>query len=331
MSLVIKIVFILLQVFAILGFLYGVVIPYRRIDAIERKSIDRLEKTSKRSHSETILQVLLLFVGLVLIILLVINCFLPAAGADISNNANSELAIKNTTIGFLDNQDGDALSDEPANFLPEKNLHYYDTFAQSAENMRLYKVQGSTGIIRVSDPVVSFDDKSGATNYYLVENLQTLSTNEYWQGTNQTTYDSGVNIAGYVASKKDDKYSDIRYVSTNTRIWNPRNPGTSVLCNDDYVAEEIVNEATQCKAYEQGTNGQPLYIGISDDPQIEHLRVLGQSPTKIITAQYQGQTYYIWYYLGSDFRQDLLSSPGFNFVDCTYGQIEQILQIDFKG
>jgi hypothetical protein len=51
----------------------------------------------------------------------------------------------------------------------------------------------------------------------------------------------------------------------------------------------------------------------------------------VIPTDYEGHTYYIWYYIGTDFRQALLNDSDFKFGNFTMGQVIDILDINFNG
>lgn len=73
------------------------------------------------------------------------------------------------------------------------------------------------------------------------------------------------------------------------------------------------------------------YYGVSTDPGIAGLSVLGKHPTGVIDYAYEGTTYYFWYYEGLDVVGYLLSRDDFSLGGFTPRELIAVLGIEVPG
>ena len=52
-------------------------------------------------------------------------------------------------------------------------------------------------------------------------------------------------------------------------------------------------------------DGKPIYYGIAENDNIYNLRILDNEPTGIMPFEYDGKTYYYWYYEGISFMEEI--------------------------
>lgn len=71
------------------------------------------------------------------------------------------------------------------------------------------------------------------------------------------------------------------------------------------------------------------YAGVSTYPTVKTLTILGMSPTDIIEYEYEGITYYFWYY-DFDFNTYLSEHKDFDFSDFTRAQLIDVLKIEVE-
>jgi hypothetical protein len=199
-------------------------------------------------------------------------------------------------------------------FNSENTGEYYPSIKEALEHSS-YDEQSS--VIRTSKEVFRFEDENSATVYCFGRN-----------GAGDEL------LAGYLFDMKDGQYSRLLFI--RVAMLDLDKSSSSFLQNlvyqEDELAAYYINITTFVpEEYARSNNGQPTYLGITQDENIKNLRILGKAPTKIITVAHEDKTYYIWYYIGTDFRQVLLDDPNFTFTEYTYGQIIEILDIYFEG
>jgi hypothetical protein len=298
-------------------------------------NFDKASKPTRRTHRPVhVARIVTATVAIVLAVLIIVIAVLFIWGSYVNRTQNELVfkgAAKTEPIPHADDVGGAATSENSTYFDPDGPVTYYKTIEEAFANSKILQTGDSKGdsaasadylpeasIQRNSEPVLRFEDDNALTLYYL--DYDTNASLAYTHG--------GVNLTGYVMDKKDGMYSDVRYILRDPFLWSEQTAG---FYFDEYdkVAESICNEAVSCKVYARSSNGSPTYMGFSSDPSVLNLRIGGKAPTKVITAQCQGKTYYVWYYLGTDFRKKLLANPAFSFRDATGQQVEDILNITF--
>lgn len=70
------------------------------------------------------------------------------------------------------------------------------------------------------------------------------------------------------------------------------------------------------------------YFGVSTDPAIGGLSVLGEHPTGVVEYSYEGEDYYFWYYEGLDVTGYLGSREDFSYDGFTAAQLIDALRIE---
>jgi hypothetical protein len=249
----------------------------------------------------------------------------------------ASINAKTWQLQVVDDPGGAATNQDSSYFDPAEPLTYYKTIDEAITNSKILQTgdakdpgadaNGSSPesiIQRSPQPVLQLEDKDAVTLFYL----------DYYTNAAANFVSGSVNLTGYVLDKKDGRYSDVRYILRDGNLWSPSSAGLSF---DEYdkVAESICFDAASAKVYARANNDTPTYLGFSDDPSVLNLRIGGKAPTRFITTQCQGKTYYVWYYQGTDFRKLLLANPSFSFLRpngpaVTYQQVEQMLGITFK-
>ena len=100
---------------------------------------------------------------------------------------------------------------------------------------------------------------------------------------------------------------------------------------------ETIEAKTAFYIFERLTDNYPepaqgfQYFGVSTDPNIGNLSILGEHPTGIIDYTYEGTTYYFWYYEGLDIVGYLASCDDFDFGGFTAAQLIEVLDIKMEG
>jgi hypothetical protein len=272
---------------------------------------------------------------------LVCGFILSQTNANASNTADASSfdyhpPFKNAVVSanfIQDNAFGGVTSESPSCFVATDQLSYYGSLDQSFDNSPLMQSGCSQlddydsfitqdnheqSIQRASEPVLTLSDDDATTVYYL----------DMCSDPDQATRRSGVNLTGYIFDNNNGQYSNVRYITRDPTQWSEATFGPS-YDESDKVAESIIYEATEYKVFSRCNNGQATYVGFSDNPDVNQLSIGGVAPTKVVSANVDGKTYYVWYYSGTDFRQILLNDKDFSFTSSTYAQVEQILQISF--
>jgi hypothetical protein len=205
-------------------------------------------------------------------------------------------------------------SDDNTFFNSENTGEYY---ASIEEALKHSSYDEGSSVVRTSEEVFRFEDKDSATVYYFGENG-----------------DKKKLLAGYLFDMKNGKYS--RLLLIRVSLLQP-DYGSELSLNYVYQKDEVVayyinNVILAPKEYARSNDDQPTYFGITKDANVKNLRILDKAPTEIIEAVHEDETYYIWCYIGTDFRQVLIDDPNSTFfVDYTYGQIIDALNIRFEN
>jgi hypothetical protein len=289
------------------------------------------DSTERPRHRVHVVAIVIATVVLVLAVLIIgLVSYFAWAGATAHERLQGPLVpAKTEPLSLADNPGGAATREDSSYFDPAGPITYYKTVDEALANSKILQIGDAktpkslsadylpeTSIQRSSEPILRFEDNNALTLYYLDYNTDASLT---WE-------QGGVNLTGYVMDKKDGMYSDVRYILRDPQLWSEQTIG---LYFDEYdkVAESICNEAVSCKVYARSSNGSPTYMGFSCDPSVLSLRIGGKAPTKVITTQCQGKTYYVWYYVGTDFRKKLLANPAFSFSESTAQKVEDTLDI----
>lgn len=69
-------------------------------------------------------------------------------------------------------------------------------------------------------------------------------------------------------------------------------------------------------------------FGVSENPDIEEMTILGQHPDDVIEYTYGETTYYFWYYDNLPIQEYLLDHPDFSYDDYTLRQLIEVLEIE---
>jgi hypothetical protein len=93
------------------------------------------------------------------------------------------------------------------------------------------------------------------------------------------------------------------------------------------VADNVIFSILYQDMLASSNDGRELLVGYTTDPAIRNLTILGVAPTGIVEYQYQGQTWYIWYFDDLGAMDHLSDDPDFSFGRFTYGQLINTLQI----
>jgi len=177
------------------------------------------------------------------------------------------------------------------------------------------EIEEGVSVRRTSEELFRFEDEDAATVYFFGENS-----------------DGAGALLGYIFDKKDNEYSKllfIRFTAFDPAIY------STLFFKYTYSAdEEIAFYIEHVEAipheYSRANDGQPTYIGVTQNEDIYNLRILGEAPTEILTFYNGDERYYIWYYIGTDYRPVLKADPDFTYADFTLGQIIDILDIHFE-
>ena len=101
--------------------------------------------------------------------------------------------------------------------------------------------------------------------------------------------------------------------------------------SDEAVAvAQYLNECFFASLVADGTGEDRFFkcFGVSRDPRIGELSILGESPDGVVEYGYGGETYYFWYYHDPDFRRILAEDPGFDFGGYTLAQVVEALEVE---
>ncbi|OUO91550.1 hypothetical protein B5F40_03720 [Gordonibacter sp. An230] len=101
--------------------------------------------------------------------------------------------------------------------------------------------------------------------------------------------------------------------------------------SDEAVAvAQYLNECFFASLVADGTGEDRFFkcFGVSRDPRIGELSILGERPDGVVEYGYGGQKYYFWYYHDPDFRRVLAEDPGFDFGGYTLAQVVEALEIE---
>lgn len=104
-----------------------------------------------------------------------------------------------------------------------------------------------------------------------------------------------------------------------------RDPGEKYFyeMEEEWVADSLVTGLSLGGRYSFS------YAGASADPAVRGLTVLGMPPAGVVEYEYEGTTYYFWYYgEDADFYGYLEEDPDFDFGGFTIGQLVVELQIE---
>lgn len=142
--------------------------------------------------------------------------------------------------------------------------------------------------------------------------------------------------------KGELEFNVVRMEKKEGRYANPPKSGayaftdTNMADNGKYIYETI-EAKTAYYLFNRLTDNYPepaqgfQYYGVSTDPNIGNLSILGEHPTGIIDYTYEGTTYYFWYYDGLDIVGYLASRDDFDFGGFTAAQLIEVLDIKMEG
>lgn len=206
-----------------------------------------------------------------------------------------------------------ASSESPSALLLGSGTGLYPTVEEAMEHSA-YLQELEEGITDRSGEVFRFEDGDAATVFYFAKNRDGVPL-----------------LLGYIFDKDESGYSGPRCRLTDTVNRNDTAVWSYVYEPEDRVAKFIVLQAVQWRGYARASDGLPIYLGVTEDLSAYGLRILGEAPTGVVEAEYDGQAYYIWYYVGTDFRRALIDAPGFTFADYTLAEVIEVLGISFDG
>lgn len=95
----------------------------------------------------------------------------------------------------------------------------------------------------------------------------------------------------------------------------------------DVVGWSVIDSILQENIFSYANNGNPLYYGVSKEKDIRNLWIMGQSPSNIIPFEFDGKTYYYWYYDNLNLTKELTGKM--NFSDFTLNEMAELLDIKF--
>jgi hypothetical protein len=172
-----------------------------------------------------------------------------------------------------------------------------------------------SSLTRTSSELFRFEDYDAATVYFFGKNKS-----------------GKPGLLGYCFNKYDEKYSEllsIRFIPRDTSDF--MMPANFVFQPEDEAAFYLCEFGLSVPGeYSRATDGEPLFIGVTQNEDIGRLRILGKQPTKILTCYDEGEKYYVWYYLGLDIHKALFDDPDFSFGDFTFGELIDVLDIRFE-
>lgn len=135
------------------------------------------------------------------------------------------------------------------------------------------------------------------------------------------------------------EFNVVRMEKRDGRYAAPSKFGTYAFVDTDMASDgkylyETVEAKTAFYIFDRLTDNLPepaqgfQYFGVSTDPDIGELSVLGEHPTGVVDYSYEGETYYFWYYDGLDIARYLASRDDFSFDGFTAAQLIDVLRIE---
>ena len=252
------------------------------------------------------------------VFLLLIRHFTPESIRDVSQSHNIEIATNSSSetsaagVPTFANMASKAAN--PETYRKEAKT-YYPTFLQA---VNAYYPSGAINLHRISGKIFQFENKDAITAYYWCVNSG-----------------NGLGLCSVFSIKKDGEYSNLLESEFTFSYSEPAQEYTPfaiyTFTPEEAATFYLTNQCSSVDAQSISNSGVPTYLGISDNPRINNLRILGKPPTRIIKSSVRGRTYYIWIYEGLDIRGVLLNTKGFTFGKFTYGQLIDILHIHFAS
>lgn len=89
----------------------------------------------------------------------------------------------------------------------------------------------------------------------------------------------------------------------------------------------IVDSLLRADSFLRATDGQWVTIGTSRSEAVYTMTILGKRPTEVRRVQYEGEAYYIWYYLGDAIPDAILEDGHLKEGIATLGDIADTLDI----
>jgi hypothetical protein len=222
--------------------------------------------------------------------------FLPKSFEDV----NVSMGVR-ATYSFSSNQDDD----------PVENTRYYNS-VEEAISAGSDAVPENTGV--EFPEVFRFESNDTITAFF-------FSYKKGW----------GVNLECYTLEKSRGSISEpVDFVvllrpTNQFSEWPPF--GYTGINTENCAAYSITKSVLSQGILSNSNNGEETLVGYTTDPAIQNLTILGQPPTDIIEFEYQGETWYVWYYVGLGAIEHLNTDPDFSFADFTYRQVVEVLEI----
>lgn len=180
------------------------------------------------------------------------------------------------------------------------------------------QVSGVSGVTRRAGEILRFENEKYSTVYFFGR------TGLHGEG------EPGLLV--YTFEKRDGKYSNV--VSGNLislypdYLWaNYKFDLESTVAYDIAMGSAIPTFSTNSLP----NDGAPTYVGISLDPAVKNLRIMGRPPTEIVQFDVQGSTCYVWVYKGLDVAGYLKKSKDIGSGSFTLGKLIDVLDIHFAS
>lgn len=132
----------------------------------------------------------------------------------------------------------------------------------------------------------------------------------------------------YIFLKKEGLYS---FAITRDQI--PLNTGcrsfsaNSVYTESDIIASNIKDSFSNDYLLSYINEEKPIYYGVAKEKEIYDLRILDRQPSNIIPFDFEGKTYYYWYYEGISFLEELNGKMSLKHF--TLNEMTELLDIKF--
>ncbi|MDR2106251.1 MAG: hypothetical protein LBP24_02455 [Coriobacteriales bacterium] len=188
---------------------------------------------------------------------------------------------------------------------------WFDT-ADEAIRDDVHRSEGSFTLL--SDEMFRFEDNDAATCFY-IEKAQ-----------RGRPY-----LAAYCLDKRQGRFSNPVFSRGTPLHPSDRLNGLGFHFSEiDYIASYINDSITAYDVYSRANSGQWTAVGITQDPGVYNMRILGEAPSDIYSFEFDGATYYAWCYKGIDMRKALLGDTTGNGAEFTLADIAQRLDIRFE-
>jgi hypothetical protein len=204
------------------------------------------------------------------------------------------------SIGIRTVYGGEATADQ------EEKL-WFDSIEQAMEGSDLSEC------VFISEPLLTFESDSEVSNLYFIELKNGRSEFIVFRFDKQGEQFSSATKTPF-ASTDLSKLLDGKFLYETEDL-------KAAEHLTDRMSDNLVGAPPSCFQY----------FGVSEDPSVLTLTVLGREPTDIIEYEYEGVTYYFWYFDKADFAQYLLDHPDFDFGDFTLARVIKVLEIKVDG